>query len=87
MTIITFNQPNSSPGVSVYAYYTSMLRLYWLCRLVLPPAFSDSRCAGSVRLMKELKDFKVVNTVVSSSRSILGVNGVVLDFTKGWLKV
>lgn len=51
--------------------FTSMLRLYWLCRLTLPAECSDSRWGASECLMKELKDFKVVNTVVSSSKSML----------------
>lgn len=62
--------------------YTSMLRLYWLCRFPLPAECSDSRCGGSVRLMKELKDFNVANTVVSSSKSILRVTGVAVHKAK-----
>ncbi|TNN56723.1 hypothetical protein EYF80_033068 [Liparis tanakae] len=58
------------PGEDAGVLYTSMLRLYRLCRCVFATECSDSSCGGSLQLMKELKDFKVVSTVVSSSKSI-----------------
>lgn len=59
---------------SVYVYHgfthTSMLRLYCPCWNPLPE-HSDNRSSGLVWLMKEFKDFRVANMVVSSSKSML----------------